>query len=769
MSNQAKASEKIFGYADRFSARHGEELSFHVSCEGAATYTASLVQLHHGYTGEAGPGFIETMVHSAIEGSYPGLWHACQPGSYVEVDDDLGVLATPKGMLIELHVYATLPQGTRSGNFGAYHVTQNSFLEQDGIQTVLGNWCAISQTGYALMLEAGRPCFMWSDDAGVHKLLLNGALAPHHWYRLTVRVSDDEGRIYLEQSPVANIMNRHASHSAEVVAESASLEVNGSWSIGQAPFRIGSSAMRDRERWLAAHTFNGKVSGPRIRRLENGDLTDLAAWHFGRSSRADALLLSDVVDESPNKLHGRCYNAPTRAVAGHEFTGLCDDFRLAPDQYNAIHFHDDDITDAGWPSAFSFRVPQDLPSGVYAAKLNCGLVEHHVPFFVRAGLQKNKVAVLFSTATYLAYANDRIAFEANGAEIIVSRTPIIDQADLTLQDHPEFGRSCYEIHNDGSGVVYGSARRPILTMQPKHRAWFQAEGMWGLPADLCIVHWLETLGCGFDAITDEDLDLEGYELLRDYQVVITGSHPEYVTRSEIEAIEYFTSHGGRLMYLGGNGFFATASFDPEERHLMEVRRSSAGTRPHQSPFGDQRHATSGEMAGLWRNKGLPPQRLVGVGFVAQGFDRCTYYGRLVDSLDPLAAFVFEGIGENERIGDFGIMGGGAAGAEVDCYKPDLGTPPGALLLATSGPLSDGYLLAAEEVYESVPGIGGTERGIVRSDIVLCPIAGGGAFFSVGSIAYTGALSHNRYDNNIFRLTSNVLRRFLKPEHLDMVV
>lgn len=290
--------------------------------------------------------------------------------------------------------------------------------------------------------------------------------------------------------------------------------------------------------------------------------------------------------------------------------------------------------------------------------------------------------------------------------------------------------------------------------------------MWSLPADLCIVDWLDHIDCAFDAITDEALDAGGADLLRNYDVVITGSHPEYVTRREIEAIETFTAEGGRLMTLGGNCFFATVSFDPEQAHLLELRRADGGTRPHQTPFGSRRHATSGEMAGLWRNKGLPPQRITGLGFAAQGFDRSTYYQRLKDSFNPIARFVFEHIGADERLGDFGIMGGGAAGAEVDCYDPSLGSPPGALVLATSGPLSDGYLLVAEEVYESIPGIGGTEQAYVRADIVLCPLAGGGAMFSVGSIAYTAALSHDGYDNNIARMTTNVLWRFLDPTPLD---
>ena len=219
------------------------------------------------------------------------------------------------------------------------------------------------------------------------------------------------------------------------------------------------------------------------------------------------------------------------------------------------------------------------------------------------------------------------------------------------------------------------------------------------------------------------------------------------------------------MYLGGNGFFATTSFDPEQRHIVEIRRADGGTRPHQSPYAERRHTTSGEGAGLWRNKGRAPQRLVGVGMSAQGFDRSTHYQRLIDSMDPRATFIFEGIAENEQIGDFGIMGGGAAGGEIDCYQPSLGAPADTLLLATSGPLSDVYVLVAEETYETLPGMGATEQPLVRADIVYCALNGGGGFFSTGSIAWTASLSHNDYQNNVATLTSNVLKRFREDEPL----
>lgn len=757
----------IFGYTDRFGARSGETLTFHVSGENIEEYQASLVKLRHGFTGSAGPGFLETELHSEFDGVHKADWHVCRPGSYVEVDDPRGQLRGASAFRLRAEVFATLPGDTRTAGLGAYHVTQNSMTGASSKQTILGTWDDATSTGYALLLDNGAPTFVWGDGNSPSSVRVGEQLAANQWYQLEVAFDPVAARVTLCCRPLNSLMNRLSEQAAGLRLKDADAPILTSLTDGAAPFRIGALGALEAGRWVPTQVFNGKIGNVRIERLtETGSEPNaIAAWHFGLSTRDDGLLLDAVVDRSANGLHGTCFNAPTRAVAGATYEGLVDDFRLVPDQYDAIHFHDDDITDAQWPVSFSFLVPDSLASGVYAARLRAGGVEQHIPFFVLPGRHKKDVAVLFATATYLAYGNDRIAFEADGAEVIVGHTPIIDMEDLTLQDHPEFGRSCYELHNDGSGVVFGSVRRPVLTLQPKHRAWFQSEGVWGLPADLCIAHWLENEDVEFDAITDQDLDREGLALLDGYKVVISSAHPEYVSRNEIEAISEFTSEGGRFMYLGGNGFFATVSFDPDQPHLMELRRSDGGTRPHQSPFGDQRHATSGEKAGLWRNKGLPPQRLVGVGFVAQGFDRGTHYVRLEDSYDPRASFAFEGIPDGEILGDFGIMGGGAAGAEIDCYQPVLGSSSKALVLATSGPLSDAYLLASEEIFEMLPGLGGTEQVSVRSDIVLTGLEGGGAVFSVGSIAYTAALSHNRYDNNIARLTGNVLRRLMMPSPL----
>ena len=137
-----------------------------------------------------------------------------------------------------------------------------------------------------------------------------------------------------------------------------------------------------------------------------------------------------------------------------------------------------------------------------------------------------------------------------------------------------------------------------------------------------------------------------------------------------------------------------------------------------------------------------------------------------DSFARRAAFIFKDVAKNEIIGDFGLIGNGAAGLEVDRADPHLGTPPHALVLATSqGVHTDLYLLVCEELLATYPGLGGTENPLVRADMVFYETPNGGAVWSTGSIAWAGSLSHNDYDNNVSRITNNVVKRFVDPQPL----
>ena len=213
------------------------------------------------------------------------------------------------------------------------------------------------------------------------------------------------------------------------------------------------------------------------------------------------------------------------------------------------------------------------------------------------------------------------------------------------------------------------------------------------------------------------------------------------------------------MYMGGNGFYWHIAFHEELPGVIEVRKAGVSRNWEAEP-GEVHHAFNGEVSGGFRSGGRPPQMLVGVGMAAMGFDKGSPYRRCEGSFDPRAAFIFEGVGEDEPIGDFGLMGGGAAGIEIDRAEPELGTPPHALVLASSaGQHSDAYLAAIEELLENGPETSGAQCDTVRADMVYFKTPNGGAVFSTGSIAWCGALSHHGYQNNVSRITDNVLRRF----------
>jgi len=55
--------------------------------------------------------------------------------------------------------------------------------------------------------------------------------------------------------------------------------------------------------------------------------------------------------------------------------------------------------------------------------------------------------------------------------------------------------------------------------------------------------------------------------------------------------------------------------------------------------------------------------------------------------------------------------------------------------------------------------GETLEQLIRADMVFIDKPNGGAIFSVGSITYCGSLPHNKFDNDVSRLTFNVINRF----------
>jgi N,N-dimethylformamidase len=743
----------IVGYTDRLSVAPGEPIRFMVSTT-ASTYRAALVKLIHGDEHPDGPGFKEQPVAAAIDGEYAGRVQRLPLGSYVRVPD---APALEGAFTLTAWVWPTAPGGR--------------------VQALLGSFSG--NRGCALVLdEDGAPAvWLGGGDGTVQRVPTGRPLVAHTWHCVAATVDPAAGRVVVRQRPGRRLPPDLAAD------REAALEVEPAAAPG--PFLIG--ALGDP---AEAH-FNGKLEAPAVlgAALDADAVTRLAtaatphelgvpvmaAWDFARD-----IASVRVTDTGPAAAHGEVVNMPLRAACGRRWTGDETAWTRAPEQYGAIHFHDDDLEDAGWQADFELTVPEDLRSGVYAARLTAGGAEDYVPFFVRPPRDRATapVALLMPTVSYVVYANEHLSYQNPRTPPAFER--IVDR--LAPQDgyvRAERLLSCYDHHSDGSGVVYASRLRPLVTMRPKYDlALIDAPHQFG--ADLHLVDWLEEMGHAYDVITDEDLHEEGAELLARYPVVVSGSHPEYWTTPMIDGLEAYLDDGGRFMYLGGNGLCWVTAVHPERPHVMELRRGQTGGAIWESPPGEEHHSTTGELGGYWPRRGRG-HRTVGVWFTAQGFDRSHPYRRAPGSFDPRAAWIFDGVGEDEPIGDFGLVMGGAAGFEMDRLDFQQGTPPHALLLAsaTEG-FSDSYDgLAADwlqapyqqalqdklgppehgEAVQYVRGGGGTVNPLVRSDVVFFETGNGGAVFSTGSIAWCGSLSHDGYRNNVSRITDNVLRRF----------
>lgn len=274
-----------------------------------------------------------------------------------------------------------------------------------------------------------------------------------------------------------------------------------------------------------------------------------------------------------------------------------------------------------------------------------------------------------------------------------------------------------------------------------------------------LLEWLATVGIAFDVITDFELHTLGADYLAGWRVVVSGAHPEYHSSEMLDALTRYRDTGGHLVYLGGNGFYWVTGVVSESPLVLEVRRGFAGITAWKSRAGETCLVSTGLLGGSWRHRGREPQRLVGIGMAGQGWGGSQPYWRTEASYAPEVAWIFEGV-EEEPIGAYGRVMGGAAGDELDRADPVLGTPAHAVVLAASRDHDRTYQRDAAEVAFILDGQhGGDVDPEVHSDVVHFTTPGGGAVFAAGSIAFSGALLENGAKNGISRMTENVVRRF----------
>jgi len=710
---QDDPGKQITAYCEPWSLRAGEAITLRASSHTPAPAELSLVRISCGDPTKAGPGFSEHEVVSDLPSRVQLADQPLKPGSYGLVD--LSDLTASSRLEVALDVMLT--------------VTTEP-------QTVLAIHDAAGERVLTLAAVDG---VLGINVGGAELVLRDRPLALRRWYRVECTVDIEAGslvtRISTEASasPGRDLFEHQETQSEAAVAAS---------EITLGKLVLGGSCDDERP----SGDFDGRIGRPSLRIDDS-----LLRWELHQDMGGRSM-----VDVGAWQRHGELHQLPARGVTGATWDGSQQRWADAPDQWDAVHFHKDDLYDAGWEETVAVTLPPELPSGIYAFRLQAGDQVDRVPFFVRPSVSAstNDVALLMSSATYIAYANHRMLFE--GADFIGTRSRLRPEHEYVRQ-HPELARSMYEKHPDGSGVMFSSRLRPVLNLRPG------ADG-WNFTPDTDINAFLEHTGVGHDVIADEDVHAEGLAALAPYRVIVTGSHPEYWSTDMLDALAQWQREGGRLMYLGGNGFYWRVAFSDAWPGAMELRRAEDGVRNWQTEDGENYHAFGGEYGGMWRRNGRPPNEIAGVGFAAQGFGRATYFDVNTDSLDSRAAWIWDGVEpEDGKIGTSGL-GGGAAGQEIDRYDTRLGSPEHAIVLASATDFGPDMVRTKEEFEGSVDVA--LPDPYVRGDIVFYETPGGGAVFSASSISWFGALARNGYDNDIAQMTGNVVRRFADPEPFD---
>ena len=756
---------RLRGYTDTPSYEPGQSVKVHVSADDPGSYTAELVRLQNGDPHPGGPGPREEVVDNPSNGSYPARWQRTQSGGYVQVPDAENVLAP-------------------SGSFSV-HAFVSAMAPDRGRQVIISKWEDATKTGWSLEIEDGAVRFVVGDGSGgVSSVASDRRLFRDTFYSVTATYDADAGTLSLYQKSVVGSTNgvfgkvfpldsdSVVVSTVQHVPEAASVPLIIAGAAESVPDESGRT-------WVVAN-FNGKVDSPVILAgavsaadaavLDTGalPLPTVAAWDFASGFTKQGIP-DDVIHELGDAgLDGFTVNQPDRAMTGWNWQGIEEVFKYCPEEYGAIWFHEDSLDDCRWDADFEVTLPEDTASGCYAVRLTQGDAVDWVPFFVRppAGTATAKILLLIPTYSYLAYANSQVMQNAPTAQAIMGHFTTLEQIDLELNENSGYGLSTYDYHIDGRGCQYSSWKRPILNMRPRYTHEFGT--VWQYPADLQLVDWLTSEGFEFDVATDHDLQVEGADLFKRYNAVMTGTHPEYYSRQMIDAWETYLAEGGRGMYMAGNGMYWITSPHPQKPWLVEIRKGEQGDQAWRARPGEFYHGTTGERGGLWRMRGRASAKVWGVVYTSHCLDVGFGYEPMPDSYDPKLSWMFEGIEPGEVIGDFGLVNQGAAGVEVDRYDQSAGTPPNAHLIGSSYSESNNWVLVPEENYFAFPGMYAPEHPMVKADIVYFSTPKGGAMWTPASMSWCGSLQYDDGDNNVSQMTANVLRYFAQDGELPEV-
>ena len=352
----------------------------------------------------------------------------------------------------------------------------------------------------------------------------------------------------------------------------------------------------------------------------------------------------------------------------------------------------------GWSTSFRFAIPPDWPSGIYAAECShAGSSTLRITFVVRPRPDEHgDFAMLANTNTWNAY-NDW------------------------------GGRSKYT----NPTAHYLSSLRPNLVARPT-----VGSGLNHLTrAELWVHDWLATSGYRVDVYSDLDFH-RGVPDLDRYKALILNTHPEYWTREMLDHLETYLSHGGCVLYLGGNGLYEEVVFSADGNTLTMYPENFCGD-------------NTCRRWSYFRNLSPPrPERAVlGVAYRSDGYMTFAPF-------QVLAAghrfFAGTGLVNGDSIGMAGLNGA-ASGWEMDTSIP--GLAPDGVLVSAFGSDDRGSPPANLELLAR-----GRNPGGYGADMTFYRTPSGGGVFSAGSLSFGGSLV---VDPTLQQIVRNVLDEYLQ--------
>lgn len=626
-------------------------------------------------------------------------------------------------------------------------------LSDSNRQTLVSCLDSHSRTGFAVSLRGSTFEFLIGTGDNVEVVQSRLLVNRWRWLRISVNLINKQFDASIQQL----VRLSEKPPEGEVITKALSAPmVLGSNELLFGAGILGENGQKNSQ---PSCFYNGRLDSP-VFTVSGPSRQVIAKYDFSKNISTDI-----IEDVSGNGRNGVLMNAPTRAVKGYDWDGSQPDWTKATYGYGAIHFHEDDLDDAKWATNFSITIPSTTRSGAYAVEVKCldGTTDM-ITFFVRPNPSSEaQIALVMTTFTYLAYANERMFDQSRSSAMTTPDGVSVGTSNeyfKNLDRRLDLGLSAYDVHRDGSPCAFSSALRPILNLRPAYVHW-ALDRPREFSADLLMINFLERSGLSYDVITDHCLNDPHQKVTSRYTTLITGCHPEYQSLQTLDSFNTFARSGGNMMYLGGNGFYWVADVDIYRPHRLEVRKGDQGCRSVTFPAGERMHSLTGAQGGLWRSRGRAPNYLWGIGACAFGTGPGKPYKASVQhARDPRFAWIFKGIDPSELIGEHGF-GGGASGDEIDRLDMPLGTPTNTILLARSLQHDDSFGLFNEDSMFPMVNTLGSNCDLVRSDLVYYDTAGGGAVFSVGSINWFSSLAWDNYENNAAKMTDNVLREFVR--------